>query len=196
MNPPLATPLLWEVREFLLGLRRDWPEIFSPRRPTPSVPAQIPGDRPRIAAPAPDAPLKSSVPQGDLAALFRSRAEFWAPALGVDFGRVRVKDQRTLWGSCSRAGNLSFNWRLALAPDEVLDYLVVHELAHRAHMNHSRRFWEFVERVCPEHRAHRRWLRQNARALYRAERGSERDMVIRSPGTSAKAKPESHSPAG
>ncbi len=102
--------------------------------------------------------------------LFRARAEHWAPLLGVSFGRVSVKDQRTLWGSCSREGNLNFSWRLALAPDEVLDYLVVHELAHRAQMNHSRRFWEVVERVCPEHRAHRRWLRKNAPALHRAER--------------------------
>lgn len=112
-----------------------------------------------------DAPVRVAIPEGDLVAHFRSRAEHWAPFLGVSFGRVSVKDQRTLWGSCTREGNLNFSWRLALAPDAVLDYLVVHELAHRAQMNHSRRFWEVVERVCPAHRSHRRWLRKNGPAL-------------------------------
>ncbi len=115
-----------------------------------------------------DAPVKSTVYEGDLVALFRSRAEYWAPFLGVSFKRVSVKDQRTVWGSCTRAGNLNFNWRLSLAPDEVLDYLVIHELAHRAEMNHSRRFWAIVERVCPDHRHHRRWLRKHGAALHAA----------------------------
>ena len=171
-----APSLLGEIQDFLSGLRREWPEIFVPRRrpelPTAAAPVlpPLPPGSPRIPAPASDAPVKASAPEGDLSALFRARAEFWAPLLGVGFGRVSVKDQRTLWGSCSREGNLNFNWRLALAPDEVLDYLVVHELAHRAQMNHSRRFWEVVERVCPEHRAHRRWLRKNAPALHSAAR--------------------------
>ena len=168
--------LLGEVRDFLSSLRREWPEVFASRRPPIQPPVPIPAlaplapDAPRIPAPAADAPVKSSVPEGDLVSIFRARAEFWAPFLGVSFGRVSVKDQRTLWGSCSRAGNLNFSWRLALAPSEVLDYLVVHELAHRAQMNHSKRFWAVVERVCPEHRAHRRWLRKNAPALHRAVR--------------------------
>lgn len=110
------------------------------------------------------------IAEGDLAQLFRSRAEYWAPFIGVSFNRVSVKDQRSLWGSCTRTGNLNFSWRLALTPDPVLDYLVVHELAHRAQMNHSRRFWEVVERVCPMHRSHRRWLRKNGRALHLAAR--------------------------
>ncbi len=133
-------------------------------------------DRPEAPAPvfiapvAADAPIKEGVGAGDLAVLFRSRAQYWAPLLGVSFGRVSVKDQRTLWGSCTREGNLNFSWRLALAPEEVLDYLIVHELAHRAQMNHSRRFWAVVERVCPTHRSHRRWLRKNAAALHAAAR--------------------------
>ena len=119
-----------------------------------------------------DAPLKAAVPAGDLRPLFRSRAEFFAPFLGVSFNRVSVKDQRSLWGSCSQQGNLNFSWRIALAPDPVLDYLVVHELAHRAQMNHSRAFWTLVERLCPAHRTHRRWLRKNGRALHDAVRPS------------------------
>ncbi|OGR98383.1 MAG: hypothetical protein A2V88_16125 [Elusimicrobia bacterium RBG_16_66_12] len=98
--------------------------------------------------------------------MFHERASFWAGRLGVTFGAVRVKGQRTLWGSCSRRGNLNFNWRLTLAPPEILDYVVVHELAHRLEMNHSPRFWAIVERHCPDHTTHRRWLRKNGSALY------------------------------
>lgn len=116
-----------------------------------------------------DAPARA-LPEGDLVALFRSRAELYAPALGVTFGSVKVKDQRSLWGSCSAQGNLNFSWRLALAPEPVLDYLVVHELAHRAQMNHSKRFWAVVARACPGHKSHRRWLRKNGRALLTAPR--------------------------
>ncbi len=90
----------------------------------------------------------------------------------MTFGRVNVKDQRSLWGSCSRAGNLNFNWRLTLAPPEVLHYVVVHELSHRLEMNHSRRFWAHVEKLCPDYRVHRRWLRKNAEALHRARRAA------------------------
>ena len=173
-----------EVRDFLSSLKSDWPEIFGPRkavRPKAEAPSQSlavpPTPVPRKALPsvlipsvAADAPLKDGLPAGDLPALFRSRAEHWAPYLGVTFNRVSVKDQRTLWGSCTREGNLNFSWRLALAPDAVLDYLVVHELAHRAQMNHSRRFWAVVETLCPGHRSHRRWLRKNGRALHAASR--------------------------
>ena len=114
--------------------------------------------------------MKTSIAEGDLVALFRERCAHWAPLLGVTFNRVSVKDQRSLWGSCSRAGNLNFSWRLTLAPDSVLDYLVVHELSHRAQMNHSRRFWEVVEKVCPHHRSHRQWLRKHGRSLYAVKR--------------------------
>jgi hypothetical protein len=165
----------------LSSLKQDWPDIFMPaKRPKAEVPllntvaVVVPaGHAPFVAVPsvAVDAPLRSVLPDGDLVALFRSRAEYWAPYLGVTFNRVSVKDQRTLWGSCTREGNLNFSWRLALAPDSVLDYLIVHELAHRAQMNHSRRFWEVVEKACPGHRTHRRWLRKNARTLHLAKRG-------------------------
>lgn len=165
MEPTAAPSILSEVRDFLSSLKKEWPEVFLPAK-RPKAEGQF------VAVPsvAVDAPVKAAVPEDDLVALFRSRAEYWAPFLGVTFNRISVKDQRTLWGSCTREGNLNFSWRLALAPDAVLDYLVVHELAHRAQMNHSRRFWEVVERVCPGHRTHRRWLRRNGAALYHAAR--------------------------
>ena len=82
--------------------------------------------------------------------------------------RVFLKNQRSLWGSCSNAGNLNFNRALSGAPCEVLDYVVIHELAHLKEMNHARRFWVVVERWCPEHKTHRRWLRRNVSLLKRS----------------------------
>ncbi|MEK7233905.1 MAG: M48 family metallopeptidase [Elusimicrobiota bacterium] len=163
--------ILREVRDFLCSLKKEWPEVFhATQRPKAEAEAAAPPNDVVIAFVAVDAPLKSTIAGDDLVSLFRSRAEYWAPFLGVTFNRINVKDQRTLWGSCTREGNLNFSWRLALAPDAVLDYLIVHELSHRTQMNHSRRFWEVVERVCPEHRSHRRWLRKNAAALHAARR--------------------------
>jgi predicted metal-dependent hydrolase len=88
-----------------------------------------------------------------------------AKRIGVACGRIRIGDQRTLWGSCSPRGTLSFNWRLALAPFEVLDYVVVHELCHLHVPNHSRAFWAHVESHRPNWREQRRWLREHGPEL-------------------------------
>jgi predicted metal-dependent hydrolase len=82
-----------------------------------------------------------------------------AERLGLAVRRIRVGDQRTLWGSCSPSGSLSFNWRLVLAPLEVFDYVVVHELCHLRVPNHSQAFWKLVERQRPAWRDSRQWLR-------------------------------------
>jgi predicted metal-dependent hydrolase len=80
--------------------------------------------------------------------------------LRVSVRRVEIRDQRTRWGSCSARGTLSFNWRLVLAPFEVLDYVVVHELCHLREPNHSPRFWHLVDSRRPHWRLHREWLRE------------------------------------
>src|SRR5687767_12312743 len=107
--------LLDEVRGFLDGLKADLPDLFLPPRPA------------------------RRAPRGELFAraetVLAERAAHWSSLMGLTYGRLRVKDQRTLWGSCSREGHLNFNWRLVLAPPEVLDYVVVHELAHRLELN-------------------------------------------------------------
>jgi hypothetical protein len=86
-------------------------------------------------------------------------------ALGVVYRRIRIGDQRTLWGSCSPRGTLSFNWRLALAPLSVLDYVVVHELCHLRVPDHSTRFWALVQKRRPSWRVQRDWLHQHGPEL-------------------------------
>jgi predicted metal-dependent hydrolase len=84
-------------------------------------------------------------------------------ALREKVRRVSVRNQRTRWGSCSRRGVISLNWRLVQVPDSVRDYVLIHELAHLVHMNHSARFWKEVERLCPDYKASEAWLREHGR---------------------------------
>ncbi len=95
----------------------------------------------------------------------RRRANAFAREMGVTFGRITVRNQRTRWGSCSSDGNLNFNCLLMLAPEEVRDYVVVHELCHRRHMDHSAAFWAEVEAVLPDYRESRAWLKTQGPAL-------------------------------
>ncbi|MDY3888895.1 MAG: M48 family metallopeptidase, partial [Agathobacter sp.] len=81
------------------------------------------------------------------------RVAYFADIMGVDYGRITIRMQKTRWGSCSSKGNLNFNCLLMLAPPEVIDYVVVHELCHRKEMNHSKAFWREVERVLPDYRS-------------------------------------------
>ena len=93
------------------------------------------------------------------------RVAHYAPLVGVSYGRITIRNQRTRWGSCSSAGNLNFNCLLMLAPPEVLDSVVVHELCHRKEPNHSKRFYAEVLRVFPDYRRWDKWLRENGQAL-------------------------------
>jgi predicted metal-dependent hydrolase len=94
-----------------------------------------------------------------------SRAWELAARHSCALGKVCIRNQRTRWGSCSRRGTVSLNWRLIQVPETVRDYLILHELMHLREMNHSRRFWQEVERVCPGYREAERWLRRNAALL-------------------------------
>ena len=94
-------------------------------------------------------------------AVLAQRTAYFARQIGVTYGRITVRDQKTRWGSCSQTGNLNFNFRLILAPSEVLDYVVVHELCHRRQMNHSAQFWQEVAQVLPDYRKRKAWLTEN-----------------------------------
>ncbi|WP_130837613.1 M48 family metallopeptidase [Lachnoclostridium sp. Marseille-P6806] len=102
------------------------------------------------------------------------RVERMAARMGVSYGRITIRSQKTLWGSCSAKGNLSFNCLLMKLPEEVTDYVIVHELAHRRHMNHSRAFWQEVERVMPDYRERRRALKETGGVWIEALREGER----------------------
>ncbi len=93
------------------------------------------------------------------------RVAYFAPLVGVKYGRVTIRKQHTRWGSCSAKRNLSFNCLLMLTPPEVIDSVVVHELCHLKEMNHSSRFYQEVLRVFPDYRKWDKWLKENGRAL-------------------------------
>ena len=93
------------------------------------------------------------------------RVKYYAPIVGVNYTRITIRNQKTRWGSCSSKGGLNFNCLLMLTPPEVVDYVVVHELCHRKEMNHSKAFWDEVEKVLPDYKSAKRWLRENGGEL-------------------------------
>lgn len=93
------------------------------------------------------------------------RAVYYSEIMGVKFGRISIKTQKTLWGSCSGQGNLNFNCILMLCPEEVRNYVVIHELCHLREMNHSKNFWNLVEKYCPDYKAHRAWLKNEGKNI-------------------------------
>ncbi len=93
------------------------------------------------------------------------RVALYAPRVGVTCEKITIRAQHSRWGSCSRHGNLNFNCLLMLAPSEIRDYVVIHELCHRKHMNHAPAFWAEVARVCPAYLQHRKWLKDNGHLL-------------------------------
>lgn len=99
------------------------------------------------------------------------RVRLYAPRIGVKFGRITIRNQRSKWGSCSSKGNLNFNCLLMLAPPEVIDSVVVHELCHLKEMNHSPRFYAEVKRVFPDYDRWNDWLKKNGAAIMRRMTG-------------------------
>ena len=97
--------------------------------------------------------------------LFRDKVGRLCSMLGVNHSRLSIRGAKTRWGSCSHKGNLNFNWKLMMVPESVIDYVIIHELAHLKEMNHSRKFWNLVAEQCPQWRKHRKWLKDHEAEL-------------------------------
>ena len=97
--------------------------------------------------------------------ILATKTALWAGKIKVQPQRITIKDQKTRWGSCSSKGNLNYNWRIVMAPPEVIDYLVIHELCHLRIPNHSTLFWQEVSKFSPNFKSHRTWLQTNCTLL-------------------------------
>jgi len=86
--------------------------------------------------------------------------------MGLSYNKISIRNQKSRWGSCSHGKNLSFNWRLIMAPEPVIEYVIIHELSHLQEMNHSQAFWNLVENYCADAKKHRKWLNLNSSNLY------------------------------
>ncbi|MFC1926797.1 M48 family metallopeptidase [Chloroflexota bacterium] len=93
--------------------------------------------------------------------LMKKKVETFSVQLGVSYNRIVIRGQKTRWGSCSHKGNLNLNWKLVMAPEPVIDYVVIHELAHLKEMNHTKNFWKLVAEHCPQWRERRKWLKDH-----------------------------------
>ncbi|MGI6422468.1 MAG: M48 family metallopeptidase [Syntrophomonadaceae bacterium] len=95
----------------------------------------------------------------------QDRINYYHHKIGKNPARITIKEQRTRWGSCSSLGNLNFNWKIIMAPSPVLDYIVVHELCHLVHLNHSKDFWNLLASILPDYQERREWLKKNGFSL-------------------------------
>ncbi len=102
----------------------------------------------------------------EAAVILEEKAKYFSQILSVQYKDIRIKDQKSRWGSCSSKGNLNFNFRIIMAPEAVCDYVVIHELCHLTYMNHSEDFWQLVASVCPSYKQYVRWLKENGQTLY------------------------------
>lgn len=93
------------------------------------------------------------------------RVEFFSKKYGVSYQKVFIRNQKTKWGSCSSNGNLNFNWHLIFAPKPIVDYVIIHEISHLTHMNHSERFWSLVHKRCKNFEVKKKWLKENERLV-------------------------------
>ena len=97
--------------------------------------------------------------------IFHNRVAHYHEITGGTYNSITIRDQKSRWGSCSSRGTLSFNYRLIFAPPKVLDYVVVHELCHLTHMNHSKDFWNMVASVMPDYKIYKEWLKEHGGEL-------------------------------
>jgi len=132
---------------------------------------ELEGDEYHLTVPRPDndpevrAAIRATLSNRALERI-RQRLNYYAPRVGRRPNRVTIRDQKTRWGSCSRKGNLNFNWKLIMAPPQALDYVVIHELCHLHEFNHSPRFWALVAGQMPDYEVWKKWLKEHTDDLY------------------------------
>lgn len=97
--------------------------------------------------------------------ILKEKVEHFSKLMSVNYNDMRIKEQKTRWGSCSGKGNINFNWRVIMAPNQVIDYLVIHELSHLRHLNHSEDFWHVVASYMPDYKKWERWLKKHGKEL-------------------------------
>lgn len=111
-----------------------------------------------------EAPIKEAILvwyKNQAARKIGERVKYYNHKISKKPGKITIKEQQTRWGSCSSKGNLNFNWKTIMAPSPVLDYIVVHELCHLVHLNHSKDFWNLIASILPDYRERREWLKKN-----------------------------------
>jgi predicted metal-dependent hydrolase len=161
-------PHLFNEGELFLFLGREYPlyMVLEPRR---DIQVRLAPDKLTVLTPTAD----RGIIREKLESWYRQRAreiiyqrvEYYEDRIARVPGRIVIKSQKRRWGSCSTRGNLNFNWRIVMAPERVLDYVVVHELCHLCEMNHSPRFWHLVAQVIPDYKENKEWLQKNASRL-------------------------------
>ncbi|MBR3604008.1 MAG: M48 family metallopeptidase [Elusimicrobiaceae bacterium] len=100
------------------------------------------------------------------AEVLRAKTAQWAQKMGVEYNNIVVKDQQTLWASCSAKKNINYTYRIIKMPEAIRDYLIIHELSHLVHMNHGTEYWQLVAQFCPEYKNSRKWLNDNRGAIF------------------------------
>lgn len=103
--------------------------------------------------------------KAEAATMFAERTAHFASQLGAAPRRISFRDYKSMWGKCTGGGEITYNWKLVMAPLRIVDYVVIHELSHLHHLNHSKEFWRCVERAAPDHKSSRRWLKDFGRTL-------------------------------
>lgn len=100
--------------------------------------------------------------------VLKAKTAEWAQKMGVEYNNITIKNQQSLWASCSAKKNINYTYHIIKMPTAIRDYLIVHELSHLVHMNHGAEYWQLVAQYCPDYKAHRRWLNDNRGAVFAA----------------------------
>lgn len=158
---PVRTPIGPGARIPVAGAEAEVTLAPGPRRPPRLEGTRLVVQGPGAPGPRVAAWLKLRARDALLPAVRR-----YSAMIGREAGTIALRDTRSRWGSCSSTGRLGFSWRLAMAPAEVLDYVAAHEVAHLVEMNHAPAFWDLVERLLPDYRRHRAWLRREGSRLH------------------------------